>query len=427
MNNSLLRFAFLGCIFFISCKKNVDPDAVKPHPATPLNIPLGGNAFVTKTTTGGTEEITDDGLMEWRGTGSIISTYFRLGQSGVLDVAIKAGVPGNGESDIKVSINDKPFTIHVAGGKDSSYYVGSVNINQPGYVRIDMQGVAKTGSCFANVAQVQIGGSATSANVIFANDKQNFYWSRRGPSGHLAYITPSGDKEYFYSEITVPEGQDNIGSYFMANGFDGGYFGMQVKSATERWIIFSVWDPESDTTSLIKKGSGVTAGRFGGEGEGGQSYLAFNWKAGTHYKFLTRGVPDAQGSTIFTSWFFAPEDGTWKLISSWKRPNTNTYLKGFYSFIENFLDEEGYKGRKAFYSNQWTRLATGTWQEVTKATFTVDATASNKQRVDVNGGVEGNTFYLQNGGFVPGTTDAGSQFSKSPSGTPPLIDLDNLP
>jgi hypothetical protein len=34
--------------------------------------------------------------------------------------------------------------------------------------------------------------------------------------------------EWFYSELTVPEGSDVIGSYFMANGFSEGYFGIQV-------------------------------------------------------------------------------------------------------------------------------------------------------------------------------------------------------
>jgi hypothetical protein len=44
-------------------------------------------------------------------------------------------------------------------------------------------------------------------------------------------------------EITVPVGQDPIGSYFMANGFGEGYFGFQVNSKTERRVLFSVWSP----------------------------------------------------------------------------------------------------------------------------------------------------------------------------------------
>src|SRR5690606_21222867 len=77
------------------------------------------------------------------------------------------------------------------------------------------------------------------------NDQGNmFYWGRRGPSVHLQYQFPrSTPLTYAYSEITVPKGQDAIGSYFMANGFGEGYFGMQVNSDTERRVLFSVWSP----------------------------------------------------------------------------------------------------------------------------------------------------------------------------------------
>ena len=95
--------------------------------------------------------------------------------------------------------------------------------------------------------------------------------------------------EWFYNEITVPAGNDVIGSYFMADGFKEGYFGMQVNSPTERHILFSVWSPfqtddpasipEDKKIILLKKGANVHAGEFGNEGSGGQSYLNYNWKA----------------------------------------------------------------------------------------------------------------------------------------------------
>ncbi|TDA79183.1 DUF5077 domain-containing protein, partial [Halomonas marinisediminis] len=70
------------------------------------------------------------------------------------------------------------------------------------------------------------------------------YFGRRGPSVHLSYQLPAEkDIEWFYSEINVPEGEDVIGSYYMANGFRDGYFGIQVNSETERRVLFSVWSP----------------------------------------------------------------------------------------------------------------------------------------------------------------------------------------
>ena len=40
----------------------------------------------------------------------------------------------------------------------------------------------------------------------------------------MGYTVPA-NTEYFYNEVTVPLGEDKIGSYFMSNGFNGGYFG----------------------------------------------------------------------------------------------------------------------------------------------------------------------------------------------------------
>ena len=185
--------------------------------------------------------------------------------------------------------------------------------------------------------------------------KQSFYyWGRRGPSGHLTYKTSNvSNVSYYYNEVVVPIGYDKIGSYFQANGFDQGYFGIQVNSASERRVLFSVWseyDPENPipnvnpndyTVVLLKKGADVYDGQFGGEGAGGQSYLKFNWTAGTTYKFLTKAQPESDNSTTFTSWFFDPvvaegnatTNAGWRLIASFKKPRISTYLNGFYSFV----------------------------------------------------------------------------------------------
>ena len=319
--------AALFCLLLLSCKKGntTTPPAVTP-PATNIAVPLAGNGYITQLPTGAAEEITDNGLSKWTNKETITSTYFSLGQTGRLSVAIKAKVAPAGSSVVSVTINGTTFTINLAGSDYTTYFAGTVNIAAAGYVKVDLKGISKTGNYFADVSDVMIGGTATTGSLVFANDPANFYWSRRGPSCHLNYTIPSADKTYFYSELTVPAGEDKIASYFMANGFGEGYFGMQVNSATERRVLFSVWDPAAGQgqTTLIRKGPGVTAGTFGGEGTGGQSYLQYNWKAGNTYKFLTRALPDGAGNTVYTSWFFAPEEGSWRLIASFNRPNTNT-------------------------------------------------------------------------------------------------------
>ena len=422
--------AAIFCLLVFSCSKgntSAPPARSKPQPpSTTIAVPLAGNGYITQPASGASETITDNGLGNWVNAGSIASTYFRLGQTGQLNVAIKAKVP-SGSSSVKVSVNGTAFTINLSGKDYKTYFAGTVNITNAGYVKVDLQGVSKTGTYFSDVSDILIGGSATTANVVFANDPQNFYWSRRGPSCHLNYTTPAGGKEYFYSELTIPAGEDKIGSYFMANGFGEGYMGIQVNSATERRVLFSVWDPATGQTTLLRKGADVTAGRFGGEGTGGQSYMIFNWQTATTYKFLTRGKPDGAGNTVYTSWFFAPEVGNWRLIATWTRPVTNKYLTGFHGFLENFNPDQSYQGRKANWSNQWVRLTSGTWSEITEFKFTVDATGTNKQRLDYAGGVENGKFFLQMGGFFANNVIPNLIFTKTATGQQPTVDLDTLP
>jgi len=67
----------------------------------------------------------------------------------------------------------------------------------------------------------------------YVTNNFSFYWGKRGPSDHMSFTLPSGKtSEWFYNELTVPVGFDPVGSYFMSNGFNNGYFGMQVNSLT---------------------------------------------------------------------------------------------------------------------------------------------------------------------------------------------------
>lgn len=113
------------------------------------------------------------------------------------------------------------------------------NIHQ-GYVTIELQGVSRTAANFGTVSSMGISGTSINSETAFVKDNNDnyFYWGRRGPSVHLKYTMPASEITEFYSEITVPEGNDVIGSYFMANGFAEGYFGIQVNSLTERRILF---------------------------------------------------------------------------------------------------------------------------------------------------------------------------------------------
>ena len=405
-------------------------------------VPLGGNSWVTARSKNGDEKVTDKGWRNWQYGDAIFSTYIKVQKAGSLKLAAVMHVPG-GESTLQWTINGISKTINVSGTADKEYAIGEWRITQPGYILITAQGLSKTGNLFADVKDLYLEGTATDSPAAFVknNEGNYFYWGRRGPSVHINYdlAEVNEDVEWFYNEITVPEGNDVTGSYFMANGFAEGYFGMQVNSAKERRILFSVWSPfvtdnpkeipENKKIQLLKKGDKVHAGEFGNEGSGGQSYLQYNWKAGETYKFLVHAKPTENNYTTYTAYFYAAEKkpagsgGKWLLIASFNRPETNTYLKKLHSFLENFEPETGCITRKAYYHNQWLVTKTGEWKPVTKMLFTGDATANIGYRLDYSGGVSDGKFYLRNCGFFNDNTILKTKFSVSSTGKKPEIDF----
>jgi hypothetical protein len=401
-----------------------------------ISIPTEGNSWVVNDRNKNSELIGKRGIKNWNQSETIIRTYFKVEQTGKLNVGILAKSV-SGISTIRITCCDKTVETEVAKAELDTVFVGTFEIKEMGYHYIEIQGVKKAGEYFPEIQSVLIGGEITNSKVYFARD--DFYWGRRGPSVHLNFQMPenAGNVEYFYNEITVPENNDVLGSYFMACGFAQGYFGIQVNSETERRVLFSVWSPfntdnpgeipEEQKIKLLKKGEDVYTGEFGNEGSGGQSYFKYLWKAGTTYRFLLKGKPTGTGETDFTAWFFAPEVGKWKLIASFRRPKTNTFVTRPHSFLENFYTETGNVTRKGIYSNQWIYNTEKKWIEITKMKFTADATARKESRMDYSGGAENQSFFLQNCGFFSETTTIDSYFERQPTGTPPIINFEDLP
>lgn len=393
-----------------------------------LEIGMSGNSYVTRQHDGA--RITDRGLTRWTDPKSVVSVYFYLHESTTADLSLLA----KGHSEIKVSYGKKHFKVRLDSDDFTQVPVGRISVSKPGYVRIDLQGLSMEGNSFGEVKQLVAANVSGKSSYVtnFAD-----YWGRRGPSVHLAYKLPAGDTEWFYNEVTVPKEGETMHSYYMAAGFGEGYFGMQYNSLTERRVLFSVWSPfdtqnpkdipDSHKIKLLRKGKDVHIGEFGNEGSGGQSYLCYPWKAGRTYKFLMQVHPDNQGNTIYTAYFYAPEEKAWRLIASFQRPLTNTWYTHAHSFLENFNPEQGYLSRKVMFGNQWARSKDGKWTRITDATFTHDATASAGVRLDYQGGeTKDNRFYLMMGGFFNESVSMGTQFHCEPTGQAPEIDWEAL-
>jgi hypothetical protein len=425
--------------FFVVITFAVSASAQQTDTAS-ISIPLGGNAWLSANSTA---IINDKGLTRWTDSKDVVTVYFRPAATGEINLALKLRVPA-WTSKIGIRVLGKTLIKSVSNSDLSTVNFGRISIKTTDYIKLEIRGLEKTGFVFADISDVIIAGTPVKSGTAYVKDNHGsfFHWGRRGPSVHLNYTVPTEARnttEWFYNEVTVPVDQDIIGSYFMADGFSGGYFGMQVNSATERRILFSVWSPyttddpksipETYKVKLLKKGKTVYGGEFGGEGSGGQSYMVYPWVSGKTYCFLMHAQGDiAAEATIFTA-YFKPKDSTeWQLVASFKRPQSGSYLKGLHSFLENFAPDNGYKTRKVLFGSQWIVDIEGNWYPLNHAVFTGDETATINYRKDYAGGVQGNQFYLQNCGFFNDFVPLKSSFNKTEATQKhPDIAFSNLP
>ena len=394
-------------------------------------VKLSGNSYVVNNRNGA--QISERGLINWSGEKSKIITYVYFSKPQTIVLTIKGNIE-RGKSTIKFSAYKDSRVLKLHEG-DFENKIEEISVKEAGYLPISLEGISKTGENFAHVESFII--ESEDKEMVYVHDLSE-YWGRRGPSVHLNYDMPIDTIEWFYNEVTVPEKNDVLASYYMSNGFGEGYFGTQVNSPTERRVLFSIWSPfdtqdpsiipDSLKIKLLRKGENVHIGEFGNEGSGGQSFLKYNWKAGKTYKFLTQIKPSDNGCTVYTSYFYATDENKWLLIASFSRPQTNTYYKRAHSFLENFSPEQGYLTRKVYFGNQWYKSKSGRWIAGTGSSFSYDATAKQGVRIDYKGGYNSveNKFFLQNCGFFSNSVSFGEKFSLRSEKFSPEIDFELL-
>ena len=402
-------------------------------------VTLSGNAYITTNSEKDAERthaaVIDEpncAIRNWNNKETVVSFYFSTAKSGKMDIALKA----KGHSQIAISLLGKTKKIKLNSDTLTRVEVGTFKVNNSGYVKMDVRGVKiNKGEDFGNVAAVIVGGDVSPVACVGPDFSTHF--GRRGPSVHMGYVLPRENIEWFYNEVVVPEEGDIPSSYYMACGFGEGYFGMQNNSPHKRRVLFSVWSPyETDNAAeipdslritLLKKGADVTVKDFGNEGSGGQSYMHYDWKAGERCRFLMGVKPDGKGNTVYTAYFYDNTKGKWSLVASFRRPKITTWYTNAHSFLENFNPVMGYINRKACYGNQWARTVDGRWIPVTKGRFTCDATGRQNQRLDYDGGLSGDSFFLSMGGFFDDHMTFGTIFERKGNTTEaPNIDFSTL-
>lgn len=364
------------------------------------------------------------GISDWTDPALKVLWFGEIKTPGKLDCALELRLPAGVETKLRLTVAGKSREAVAKGAGDDSVRIdfGSFEIPAPGYQKFALESLNASGKDAGDIESLVLTGSA-------AEDAHfNLKSRRNAASVHLSYPTQGFTNiDAFYCEVTGVE--TPLWTYFEACGWHRGYLGMQVNSPTERRIIFSVWDSGNEAVSrskvaaddrvtLVAKGEGVYAGDFGNEGTGGHSDLKYNWKTSEKQRFLVTARPTDGAHTIYSGYWFHPEQKKWMLISSWKAPKDGGYLRGLYSFCENFGGSNGQLSRKALYGNQWLHTADGQWHEQIMATFSHDPTGKT-DRLDRFMGLEDGQFFLSTGGFSRGYTQFGKPFTRTESGKAP--------
>jgi hypothetical protein len=382
---------------------------------------------------GETRVSAEQGVTRWSDPNVAVRWFGELKHTGNLRVSVVLRVAENKSSRLRLTIADQSKELEVEGQNRAAQTVdfGEFQINEPRSHAIRLQSLNPAGQPAGDIEALILNGPP-SEDAHF-----NLKPRRNAASVHLMYPVPRDvDVSAFYCEMTGVE--EPLWTYYMACGWHRGYFGMQVNSETERRIIFSVWDSggeavdrnkvaDDDRVTLVAKGEDVYSGSFGNEGTGGHSHLKLSWKTGERQRFLVTAEPVDDTHTVFAGYYYRPDKSEWMLISSWKAPKEGKYLRGLYSFSENFVGRNGHVVRKALYGNQWIHTADGEWVELTTAKFSHDPTGK-EDRLDRFMGVEDGEFFLSHGGFIEGYTQYGTPFTRPASGRSPVtMELPPLP
>jgi len=367
------------------------------------------------------------GITGWKDPKAKVLWFGELKTTGTLDAALQLRLASNTTSRLRLTVagQSRETEAKGAGSEIVTANFGKFDIKEAGYQCFTLEAL-NAAPPFGDLSSLVLDGPAVKDAHFNLKPRRN------AASVHLRYPPPKDARiAAFYCEVTGIE--EPVTTYYMACGWHRGYFGMQVNSKTERRIIFSVWDSggegidrkkvaDENRVALLAKGDGVYAGDFGNEGTGGHSHLKYLWKTGETQRLIVTAQPTNEIFTIYSGYWFHPEKQRWMLISSWRAPKDGSYLRGLYSFSENFGGSSGHRLRKALYGNQWIRTDADEWIELTVATFSHDSTGRS-DRLDRFMGVENGKFFLSHGGFIPGFTTSGEKFTRPATGKPPVLQL----
>jgi len=218
----------------------------------------------------------------------------------------------------------------------------------------------------------------------------------------------------FYNEVRVSK--STTGTYFMACGFDGGYFGIQEMLDGSKRVLFSVWDKSSemyqgkddprlvapkDRVEVLHQATDVEVKRFGGEGTGAQCLDdVTGWDVEFVVRFVVECRKTSSGRTCYAAFVCPNSDGRWKHLATYRVAGGKPF-RGFYSFVEDFRRDYAstLTEREAMFGPAWFRDGAHVWHPALQAGFTgSSASWERPDNIDTWEGPDLGTRVLATGG-----------------------------
>lgn len=229
---------------------------------------------------------------------------------------------------------------------------------------------------------------------------------------------PAPDAEIFLTSMVV--GRSTPGSYFMACGWNTGYFGIQELAEGKKVVIFSVWDPTAgddpnqvateERVECLFSDPAMRIRRFGGEGTGGQCMGDFDWQLGQTNRFVVR----AQVEGVKTAYSgYLHQKGQWRQLVTFRTRSGGLPLKGLYSFVEDFRRDfkSAQEVRRARFGEGWVKSVGGDWIALVRGRFTA-SNAEWEARDSIDAGLEQGWLFLQTGGDTRTALPLGSVIAR---------------
>lgn len=236
-------------------------------------------------------------------------------------------------------------------------------------------------------------------------------------SVHLVYDAVQADM--YYAEMRIDQTTDN--SFFVPCAWENGYFGLQqFNGEDKRAFNFAVWnrpdnriaEPEKAVEVLYSNPT-VVVKKLAGKGDGVQCMRQMDWMTGETNRFAVQA--QIQGDkTAYTAWLFDTKTRTWERLATVRALSMGTWLRGYYSFIEDFRRDfqSAQETRRARFPNVWAHQNEGPFVQVKQAMFTVSS-LRNEATDAVDAGQSAGAFTLATGGPIQKTHRIGSNIRLS--------------